>query len=86
MKIKSPRNIVIALLLLSLGGCSGGTGGTGAAPSTSAVSTGVMAKGSVIVNGVRFEDTLANISIDDTPKTAADLRDGMVVKVLGLRQ
>jgi hypothetical protein len=44
---------------------------------------GVMAQGSVIVNGVRFEDTTANISIDDTPKTAADLRDGMVVRVVG---
>jgi hypothetical protein len=42
-----------------------------------------MAKGSTIVNGVRFEDTIANISIDDTPKTAAALQNGMVVKVLG---
>lgn len=85
MNIKSSRNIVLALLVLVLGGCSGGTGGTGATPATgtSAVSTGVMTKGSVIVNGVRFEDTAANISIDDTPKTAGDLRDGMVVKVLG---
>jgi hypothetical protein len=85
MNIKSSRNIVLALLVLVLGGCSGGTGGTGATPptSTSAVSTGVMTKGSVIVNGVRFEDTAANISIDDTPKTAGDLQDGMVVKVLG---
>jgi hypothetical protein len=66
----------ILLSLLACGG-GGGTGGTGI------VSTGVMAKGSVIVNGVRFEDTTANIAIDDTPKTAADLRDGMVVQVLG---
>ena len=58
---------------------SGGTGGTGVA----AVSTGVMTKGSVIVNGVRFEDTTANITIDDTPKTPADLADGMVVTVRG---
>lgn len=69
------------LSLLACGGgdpsASGGTGGTGI------VSTGVMAKGSVIVNGVRFEDTTADIAIDDTPKTAADLRDGMVVRVLG---
>ena len=58
---------------------SGGSGGTGVA----AVSTGVMTKGSVIVNGVRFEDTTANITIDDTPKTPADLADGMVVTVRG---
>jgi len=71
--------------LLALASCGGGTGGTGAAGggSTPAVSTGVMTKGSTIVNGVRFEDTTANIFIDDTPKTAAALQNGMVVKVLG---
>jgi hypothetical protein len=42
-----------------------------------------MTKGSTIVNGVRFEDTIANIAIDDTPKTAAALQNGMVVKVTG---
>ena len=73
-----------AALLLTLSACGGGggsgldggTGGTG-------VSVGVMTKGSVIVNGVRFEDTTANITIDDTPKTAANLKNGMVVKVRG---
>ena len=64
------------------GGGGGGTGGTGLT-SAPTVSTGVMAKGSTIVNGVRFEDTAANITIDDTPKTAAALDNGMVVKVLG---
>ena len=56
---------------------SGGTGGTGV------VFTGVMTKGSVIVDGVRFEDTAANIYVDDTLKSPADLRDGMVVRVNG---
>jgi hypothetical protein len=42
-----------------------------------------MTKGSTIVNGVRFEDTTANISIDDTAKTAAQLQSGMVVKLVG---
>src|SRR5258706_8973629 len=69
--------------VLALAGCSGGTGGTGATGSSPALSIGVMTKGSVIVNGVRFEDTTANIFIDDTPKTAAALQNGMVVKVLG---
>ena len=69
--------------VLALAGCSGGTGGTGATGSGAALSIGVMTKGSVIVNGVRFEDTSANIFIDDTPKTAAALQNGMVVKVLG---
>jgi len=70
--------------LLALASCGGGTGGTGAAGGgTNGVSIGVMTKGSTIVNGVRFEDTTANIFIDDTPKTAAALQSGMVVKVLG---
>jgi hypothetical protein len=42
-----------------------------------------MTKGSVVVNGVKFEDTAANILADDTPKTAAFLADGMNVKVKG---
>ena len=59
------------------GSADGGTGGTG-------ISIGVMTTGSTIVGGVRFDDTTAIITIDDTPKTASiDLRDGMVVKVLG---
>jgi hypothetical protein len=62
-------------------GGGGGVGGTGLTAST--VSTGVMEKGSTIVNGVRFEDNAANISIDDTPKTAAQLQNGMVVKLVG---
>jgi len=70
--------------LLALAGCGGGTGGTGSGGGSTAVSVGVMQKGSTIVNGVRFEDTAANITIDDTPKTATiDTRDGMVVKVAG---
>ena len=74
-----------ACAALTLAGCGGGgdaaiDGGTGG---TGIVSTGVMTKGSVVVNGVRFEDTLANIVVDDTPKTAAALRDGMVVRVNG---
>jgi len=70
---------------LALAGCGGGgdaamDGGTGG---TGIVSTGVMVKGSVVVNGVRFEDNAANIVVDDTPKTPAALRDGMVVRVNG---
>lgn len=83
----SSRTALLAALAASvLAGCGSGSGGSDApsaptAPST--VSTGVMTKGSAIVNGVRFEDTAANISIDDTPKAAAALQNGMVVKVVG---
>lgn len=78
----------VASLLVACSGGGGGTGGTGTTtlpPSAGGgiVSTGVMTKGSTIVNGVRFEDTTANISVDDTPKAAAALDNGMVVKVRG---
>jgi hypothetical protein len=79
--MKITRLAILSLAVaLTIAGCGGGTGGTGA---SSAVSIGVMTKGSTIVNGVRFEDTTANIIIDDTPKTAAALQSGMVVQVLG---
>ena len=81
------RNIMLAAaIVLAVSACGGGTGGTGSGDSGSGgtgVSIGVMTKGSVIVNGVQFEDTTANIFIDDKPKTAAALQNGMVVKVLG---
>jgi hypothetical protein len=93
--LESLRTALLAALAASiLAACGGGGGGgsngagtvgtppTGGGP-VSTVSTGVMTKGSTIVNGVRFEDTTANISIDDTPKTAAALQNGMVVKVVG---
>src|SRR5262245_22047625 len=87
--VESLRTALLTALAASIlaacgGGGDGGSGGTGS-PSgpISTVSSGVMTKGSTIVNGVRFEDTTANISIDDTPKTAAALQNGMVVKVLG---
>jgi len=88
---ESPRTPLLAALALSILAACGGGGGTGGTGTTtpppgaggSTVSTGVMTKGSTIVNGVRFEDTTANISLDDTPKTNAALQNGMVVKVAG---
>lgn len=64
------------------GGDGGGTGGTGVAALS--VSEGVMRKGSIIVNRVRFDDSIATVTIDDSPRTTADLKDGMVVKVKGV--
>ncbi|MFN0041469.1 MAG: hypothetical protein ACKVP2_18310, partial [Burkholderiales bacterium] len=83
MRTKFRTAFLVAALVI-VAGCgggggsvdSGGIGGTG-------VSMGVMTKGSVIVNGVHYEDTTASISIDDTPKTAANLQNGMVVSVRG---
>ncbi len=84
--MKSIIRKTIALTALAfLFGCGGGGGSadSGGIGGTGVTSSGVMTKGSVILNGVRFEDTTANILIDDTPKTAANLKDGMVVQVRG---
>ena len=69
------------LLTASCGGV--GQDGTGAAPDTQ--STGVISGfGSVIVGGVHFDVTQAQISVDGTAgATQADLRVGMVVSVTG---
>ena len=82
------RLTILIALLAALSACGGSGGGgasvdSGGIGGTGVTSTGVMTKGSVILNGVKFEDTTANISIDDTPKTAAALKDGMVVKLIG---
>ena len=81
---------VCALLLALLHGCGGGGGGGGAqsggtgGTGVTVVSSGVMTKGSVIVNGVHYDDKTASIRIDDTPnKQPGDLKDGMFVKVRG---
>lgn len=70
---------------VAVSGCGGGTEGTGGVPPPAAASysTGVMTVGSVIVNGVRYDDTNATVIIDDNTATRTQLRDGMVVKVRG---
>ncbi len=84
---KIGRLITCLAMLLSVAACGGGGGGdmtaSGGTGGTGIAAVGVMTKGSVIVNGVRFEDTTANILIDDSPKSAAALKDGMVVRVVG---
>lgn len=62
------------------GGAGGGTDGTGAA---AYFSQGAITRGSVILNGVRFDDTAAAVRIDDRAGTSAELADGMVVKLRG---
>jgi hypothetical protein len=67
-----------------LAGCGGGTDGTGASPEPTAqvTSSGAMARGSVILNGTRFDDSAATVT-DDRNRTAPQLADGMVVKLRG---
>ena len=75
---------LLPVLLLACGGGGGsgvagvGSGGTGA------FSLGTITGfGSVIVNGKRFDDSNAAVSDDDGPRSRADLKLGMVVKVQG---
>ena len=61
MKVQTIFRALALLLTASLlTACGGGTGGSGSGP---AVAMGVMTKGSVIVNGVHFDDTSASIRI-----------------------
>jgi hypothetical protein len=96
MKAKLLYSVILVTFLgLILIGCSSSsstdssTTGTGPGPgpgggNTSLSTTvGAMVKGSVIVNGVHFDDTAASITADDTAKTTAFLADGMTVKVAG---
>ena len=60
---KSPRAALLAACFGLIAACGGGTDGTGSpAPSAVGITTsGVMTKGSVIVNGVRFDDFAATV-------------------------
>lgn len=72
-------------LALALGGCGGGvdSGGTGA-PLQSFASGPITGFGSVIVNGVRFDDTLASVTDDDgVARSRGDLRLGMTAGIRG---
>jgi hypothetical protein len=77
-------SLAVALMLTACGG-----GGNDAAPSNGAntelVSEGVISGfGSVIVNGVRFDDSKAKVEDEDEEENSArskdDLRLGMVVR------
>lgn len=79
-------NLVLATIAGAsvLAGCGGGTEGTGGVPppSQGITSTGTMTRGSVILNGVRFDDSTALVT-DDRNRGAAQLADGMVVRLRG---
>ena len=79
----------LAAAALLLAGCGGGgsagpsSGGTGAAPSSFAAGT-ITGFGSIIVNGVRFDDSSATVLDDDgKPSSRGSLKLGMSVEVHG---
>jgi len=63
------------------GGGDGDSGDGGGA--SDLYSRGAMQVGSVIVNGVRYDDSTADVTIDDGPGGVDELGDGMVVEVHG---
>lgn len=91
---KFPKLALVALssLLFACGGGSGvGSGGTGTSPTTTTASgTETVAVGpisgfgSIIVNGVKYDDSAAGVTSDDRGGIArSDLRLGMFVEVRG---
>ena len=83
--MNTPRYVIVATLTTLVAACGGGTGGTGATGggSSTAVSIGIMQKGSIILNGVNFNDNTANVRIDGVAGTSAQLQSGMYVKLRG---
>ncbi|HEY5579811.1 MAG TPA: DUF5666 domain-containing protein, partial [Rhodoferax sp.] len=81
----------LALAASAVSGCGGGsasttaglpgTGGTGVVYSQGSIS----GFGSVIVNGIKFDDHAAIVQLDGTTLGSADLRLGMVASVQGER-
>lgn len=82
------REWLVASLAAAVSGCGGGTG-TAGAPGTGG--TGIFASGpisgfgSVIINGVRFDDQEAGVTIEGQDSARNSLRLGMVVKLEGQR-
>ncbi len=79
----------LALAVSALAGCGGGGAGLALSPGTGG--TGIFAQGaiagfgSVIVNGIKFDDVGAVVQIDGAAANSLDLRLGMVASVQGQR-
>jgi Domain of unknown function (DUF5666) len=73
------------MLVAALPGCGGvGSGGTGNGAATSFTSGPITGFGSVIVNGVRYDDTAAQVQDGDgVSRSRDDLRLGMTVEIDG---
>lgn len=80
----SRREWLLAALGLAAG-CGGGvdSGGTGIGDAPTLAVGSITGFGSIIVNGVRFDDRVASVSDDDRSRTRDDLRLGMRTEVVG---
>lgn len=80
-KIRTFLGVCIVSALAACGGGGGGDDSTVAATDT--VIGTITAFGSVVVNGIEFDDASASISIDGAAAARNRLREGMVVQVRG---
>ncbi|MGE0726042.1 MAG: DUF5666 domain-containing protein, partial [Alphaproteobacteria bacterium] len=81
MKFSWPRTLAVAATAASLLAACGGGGGDDD-PTQTAIGT-ITSFGSVVVNGVRFDDGGARVTMDDATVARDRLRVGMVVQVRG---
>ena len=85
------RRAWMVLAATALSACGGGGISVTSLPGTGGTGSPVFAQGaisgfgSVIVNGIRFDDLLAMVQVDGLAATSADLRLGMVADVQGAR-
>lgn len=87
------RRSWLALATAGLTGCGGGSLSLAGAPGTGGTGQYAMVYsqgsitgfGSVIINGIKFDDGLASVQLDGAAAVSADLRLGMVAAVQGQR-
>lgn len=79
--------ICLMAVLVACGGGAGGMAGVGSGGTGAAISGPITGFGSIIVNGVRIDDSSARITLDDdrTGGSDVDLKLGMMVDVEGER-
>lgn len=89
MKHSSLRKKVVAAMgLIMLAGCGGGGGAnlSGGGVTGTGVSSGpITGFGSIFVNGVQYDLSGADITVNGVPATEAELKVGMIVKLRGER-
>jgi hypothetical protein len=75
-----------AAIVIACGGGVSTTAGVGSGGTGAAVNGPATGFGSVIVNGIRFDDSTAAVTLDDgIPATSDDLRLGMMLEIEGER-
>jgi len=82
----SIRSLSVALALtlaIATAGCGNLSSSGGGISGTSVVFGTISGLGSIIVNGIEFDISKAQVTIEENPATAADLEIGMIVTVRG---